>query len=862
MLSTSSGARADVRTDARREFRAGMSAISEGRYDEGIEHLEVAYDTLPHPNVLYNIGLAHMYAGRPDEALAFFERYREQAPPGDQSEVEGLIRSLREAQTPAETPPPAETTTTPSGEGVALPPERQALIEELEASARSVRRMADEQNNDALRRQADELDAAAAELRRRASEEPAPTTTPLPAAPDTQSITPPARPAVPPPGKGTVRTGLYEEQVVSASRVEQSPLDAPNATAIITAQDIRMSGQHNLSQLLRRIAGVDVTTMAPSYSEVSIRGLSRRSTANVLLLWDGRPIRKDYSGGIWVDSIPIGPDDIERVEIIRGPASALYGADAYSGIINIVSRAPGTGKSYVLGRGGNKNYLSGGMGLYGRDGKLAWRYGTAFQRLDHAKLMSDPKRVDVVPFYEDPDRASVGLVSNGELTYDIADRSVATFGASLTMGVTTTQGQSRLTQITSKDSWEFMTWGSVTTPIGIRLGTWFDSVYALSGQSYQIPGAVAVTERDNILKNHQAEVDLSWSDTLKLLVPQTLTVGVTYRYKQISWGWIDREHTQNHVGGYLQDIIQLARPLRLQVGARVDRHPLLPKVQFSPRGSLVYRFLGEQSLRFSAGRAFRSPTFLESYVGLPNETPLRGVTAWGIGNKKLDPESITSVELGYQNQQSDYFALEANAYYNWVKDAILLTNVDTFTLRDYAERKDLSRYRPEYEAFPLSALSFANERATYRQIGGELGVRMFPVKGVDVYANYSVHDTRPTDRSKTDPVRAQARQASLHKVNTGFQYRAPFGLDLSADLSWLSPQIWVEQVTDTERGVRWQRYDIDALFYLSARIGYRLFDNRLELGLVGNNLLFQDKRQHPYGQPLDTRVYGSAKVWF
>src|SRR5690606_9168273 len=97
MVFQDSPALGDVRTDARREFRAGMALIAEGNYDEGIAHLEQAYDILPHPNVLYNIALAHMYAGRAEASLYYFERYKETAPPSDAQEVEAIMRSLREA---------------------------------------------------------------------------------------------------------------------------------------------------------------------------------------------------------------------------------------------------------------------------------------------------------------------------------------------------------------------------------------------------------------------------------------------------------------------------------------------------------------------------------------------------------------------------------------------------------------------------------------------------------------------------------------------------------------------------------------------------------------------------------------------
>src|SRR5687768_1397159 len=123
---------ADERTDARREFRAGMQAVADGKYDEGIAHLETAYDVLPHPNVLYNIGLAHMYAGRSDEAISYFERYKETAPPSDAAEIDVLIANLRGKEEAAVAAAQAtQTGSTDKADAAAA----------IETAAREVRRM-------------------------------------------------------------------------------------------------------------------------------------------------------------------------------------------------------------------------------------------------------------------------------------------------------------------------------------------------------------------------------------------------------------------------------------------------------------------------------------------------------------------------------------------------------------------------------------------------------------------------------------------------------------------------------------------------------------------------------------------------
>jgi outer membrane receptor for ferrienterochelin and colicin len=819
--------RADERTDARRAFRTGMEAVAAGRYDEAIPHLERAYDILPHPNVLYNIGLAHMYAGRADDAVWYFEQYKDQVPPDEAAEVDALIATLRQKE------PAAETRTSQPDQ----PRDKRDLATAIENAALGVRRAAEDANSEELRHQAERLDSAAKAMR-------------------TQAVPAPPPPRAAPAPAQSARAGLYEEEVVSASRFSQSPLDAPNATAIITAQDIRMTGLTNVTDLLRRVAGVEVNQVAPTHAEVSIRGLNRRSSNKVLLLIDGRSHRLDFLGTNWFNQLPVSVEDIERIEIIRGPASALYGADAFAGVINVVTRPPGVGRSYLLGGGGNMSQARGVATYTDRHRKLATRIGAGYNQADNAVVPVGPDRVDVVPLTDNARRSQQNAWVNGELRYNIAKQTVATVGGSAFYGENTLSGLSRLGQVTAPDTLEIHAYGSLVVPLGFRLSSWWSRVRGNAGPSYITPGAIDVIGKH--VNQDIADVDLSWSGRIKLGVPQTITIGGGYRYKQIAWIWLDDDHRQHHYGGYIQDVLELSDAVKLQIGARVDQHPLLPKVQFSPRGSLVYRFLGAQSLRLSVGRAFRGPTFVESYLDLANGAPQRAVTAYGRGNPDLDPESIVSYELGYQNQVSDFFALEANVYFNTVTNAILFTDVDRYTLSDFVGGE--AAFDPTVSAFPVSALGFTNERATFRQIGSELSARFYPLDGVDVYANYSVHQTTPATKAKIDPVRAEEQQTSLHKVNLGAQYRAPFGLDLSLDGSWFSPQLWVEQVVDLQRGVRFQTFEQPSFFMLNARIGYRFLNDRLDVGVVGTNLAMQDRRQHPFGQPIDTRVLGTVKL--
>jgi iron complex outermembrane receptor protein len=306
----------------------------------------------------------------------------------------------------------------------------------------------------------------------------------------------------------------------------------------------------------------------------------------------------------------------------------------------------------------------------------------------------------------------------------------------------------------------------------------------------------------------------------------------------------------------LQDTLRIEQWVQIVLSARLDQHPLFAEPQISPRGSVVVHPTPGQSIRLTAGTAFRSPTFLESYLQVPNETPVRGVTAFGVGNPGLNPERIVSFELGYMLQELDWMALELNGYYNLVFDQILLSQNTAYRLYDYRNDPRLV-FDPDLAAFPLGQLQFANEDADFQQIGGELGIRLYPLDGLDIYANYAIHDTSPIGDQALGGRELDAR-TSAHKVNAGVQYRAPFGLDLAVDFSWVSDQTWVEQVIDTQRGgTRFEAFHLESYAVLNARIGWRFLDDRIELAVIGTNLIMEH-REHPFGQPIDRRFLGSV----
>ncbi|MCM2304026.1 MAG: TonB-dependent receptor [Elusimicrobia bacterium] len=150
-----------------------------------------------------------------------------------------------------------------------------------------------------------------------------------------------------------------EAKVYTASRRPESAWRAPVAVDVVTAEEIRAYGYSSLADVLRFRAGLDVydaRSADGSRAIVSARGFTRDFVAEMQVLVDGRSVYSPFLGGVYWASLPVQIQDIERVEIVRGPNAALYGSNAALGVINIITRKPGQAAAgAVSARGGNRS---------------------------------------------------------------------------------------------------------------------------------------------------------------------------------------------------------------------------------------------------------------------------------------------------------------------------------------------------------------------------------------------------------------------------------------------------------------------------------------------------------------------------
>ena len=146
---------------------------------------------------------------------------------------------------------------------------------------------------------------------------------------------------------------LKEEETVSiASRYEQPISQAPSDVYVITDEDIRHSGAIDIPTLLRRIPGMEVMQMNGVDFNVSVRGDNQPDANKLLVMVDGRVIYNDVQGTVNWKVLPVTLPEIRRIEVLKGPASAVWGFNAFDGVINIITKSPEEMKGTTLQFGG------------------------------------------------------------------------------------------------------------------------------------------------------------------------------------------------------------------------------------------------------------------------------------------------------------------------------------------------------------------------------------------------------------------------------------------------------------------------------------------------------------------------------
>jgi iron complex outermembrane receptor protein len=471
---------------------------------------------------------------------------------------------------------------------------------------------------------------------------------------------------------------LLDLEVYGASRFAQKMSEAPSAVSVVTAEDIKLFGYRTLADILRSMRGLYVT-YDRNYSYLGVRGFGRAGDYNtrVLLLVDGYRVNDNI-----YDQAPIGAefgldvDLIDRVEFVPGPGSSLYGANAFFGVINVVTKRGADVHGMQVAAEAGSAYRRAGRVTYGRRGD------DGAELLLSASGLDEDGRDRYFPEFDTP--ANNDGVAR-KLDYDRKHSLFARFsraGATLALA----HSERKKGVPTASFNQVFNDPRSLTidrqTFLDARLDRALDMTEQLSGRlylgRYDFRGDYVVNYPPPTL-NRDLSRGRWWGAELKLVSTRfrghKLVLGAEYqrdaRRDQANFDveprntLLDDRRKGRKYGLYVQDEYSVTADLLLNLGVRHDDDSTTGSAT-NPRLGLIYRLTPATSVKALYGTAYRSPNAYELYYAIPGPGGSKA-------NPDLKPERIRSGELVLEHHFRPDLRLTASLFRNKVTNLISFT---------------------------------------------------------------------------------------------------------------------------------------------------------------------------------------------
>ena len=484
---------------------------------------------------------------------------------------------------------------------------------------------------------------------------------------------------------------LMNIKVYSASRHVQSAHEAPSSVTVITADEIQRYGYRTLGDILRSVRGFYVS-YDRNYSYLGVRGLSRPGDFNtrILLLIDGHRLNDNvYDQAMIGTEFPLDVDLIERVEIVRGPVSSLYGANGFFGVVNVITRK---------GRDVSGLEVSSSAGTFGSyQGRIS--YGRRFSNFEgllsggfygsrgHGRLFypefNTPDQNHGVSLHNDDDQLGSMLAT---VTY--RDFTLQTLFGTREKGIPTASWGTIFNQRGSRTSdahsyVDLQYEHTLSDGWGILARGFYDR-YTYQG-TYIYPSSSGAGKLNPNLDFADGKW---WGGELKVtrtvLRRHSITAGGEYRdnFRQNQSNYDTsppviyvQEERSSYVGAiYLQDEFRISKSFLLNAGFRYDSYNQIES-SLSPRAALIYRPWQKSAFKLVYGTAFRAPNAYElcyrSFDSLPNPN--------------LGSEKIRTTEVVWEQTLGSNFSFSASGYYNALRNLIglSLTTDDQFMFENF-----------------------------------------------------------------------------------------------------------------------------------------------------------------------------------
>jgi iron complex outermembrane receptor protein len=700
---------------------------------------------------------------------------------------------------------------------------------------------------------------------------------------------------------------LSDTIVVSASKSDTALIDAPATLSLVTSEVLASTPAQNYGDLLRAVPGVNVIQLSARDVNVTNRQGTSTLTNSQLVLLDDRSIYLDFFGLVLWDFLPSNMSDIRQIEVIRGPASAVWGANALTGVVNVITKTPRQSPGTMVSISGGFFDRDAGSGVGKGVGKLFGANATVAQapnaiwsyRVSAGYFNSDPlpRPTGTIPRIQDP-RDPTQLVGGAPYPSD----SAGAFGTAFeNEGTSQPKFDARVDQEIKGGRITYQggvagTSGIIHTGIGpfnIQPGSvmgygkvnyrkdalkvnFFTNMTSAEAPNLLLPDPL--TGRPLQLNFSTQTYDFEVGDAIRAGTRQVFSVGGNIRRNNFDITIAPAAENRTELGAYVQDEVFFDR-VRLTIGGRVDKFGNLEDPVFSPRLAAVFRPAGEHSIRVSFNRAFRSPSVINNYldISIVNPTDLRAIgiaqpfplVVKAVGSRlplgstpqaDLKEESITAYEVAYTGSLPGGTTLGAAFYVNDRDENInfiqLANNVDPYTAANPPPGWPLP---PAVLALlaqrgiflPRTAFTYLN-LGPVREKGIELSLDQRVNNELTAFANYSWQAKPTVIDSDTPFPAAELALPPTNRFNVGFNMSTR-RLLASGTVNYTDKAFWADVLSSPFHGFT------DAYTLVNGSFGVKFPATKMTALVKVNNILNKDIQQHVFGDIVKRSVVGELR---
>lgn len=642
---------------------------------------------------------------------------------------------------------------------------------------------------------------------------------------------------------------IEEVVVVTASRTEQLMHEVPVAVTVITAEDIENAPADDYGDLLRTVPGLNVTQISARDIQVTARASTNSLATSQLVLLDGRSLYLDFFGFVMWDFLPVSFSEIKQIEVVRGPGSAVWGANAMTGVINLITKRPGEmqGTWVILG-GGELGTILGSITHAGKQDRWGYKLSAGYYEQDPYERPTGLIPGTSTPYPQFENEGTKQPKIDLRLDRDLSENSYISFSG----GYAGTDGlvHSGIGPF-DIESGSNMSYAKAEWSRGaLRVGAFANFLDADSTNLL----AIGVDGRPISFAFKTQTFNVDASNTSVWRNRHIFTYGATARHNEFDLSIAPLGDKRDEIGAFIQDEILLGK-MRLLVGARWDDIDPIGSV-VSPRTALLYSPVPNHTLRVSYSRAFRAPSLINNYLDTailsiaPLPTGPFVFASRAVGNPELTEEKMDAYEIGWVGTLPRQMIATVSVYRNTMTDSTDFYAAAFYTAANPPQGWPLP---PQFlDAPPLrnalpALFSYRNVGEITNQ-GVELSLNARPTTQWSWFANYSWQD---------DP---EVKGVSASEINVAPTHRANVGA------SWDARTWFINGNVNYQDDAIW-RDVLDARFWgptegftsVNLGTGVRFNNERVTLSVIATNLLDEEIQQHVFGDIISRKIIGQVQ---